>query len=67
LSEVPLREFGNLGKLIQKENYFDPVYEVPTLPEKMTSAMQYALTLEAIKEHQRSVEKIKNEGSRFLA
>jgi hypothetical protein len=37
LSEVSLKEFGNLGKLIQKGKYFEPVYEAPTLPENITS------------------------------
>ena len=45
LSEVSLKEFGNLGKLIQKGTYFEPVYEAPTLPENITSTMQNALTL----------------------
>ena len=47
--------------------YFDPVYEAPNLPKKISSVMQNALTLEALKEHQKSVEKMKNDGPRFLA
>jgi hypothetical protein len=61
LSEVTLKEFGNLGKLIQKGNYFVPEYKAPSLPENITSAMHNALTLELLKEHNKVVEKMKND------
>jgi hypothetical protein len=37
LSEVSLREFGNLGKLIQRGTYFQPEYVPPSLPDNITS------------------------------
>ena len=61
LLEVSLKEFGNLGKLIQKGSYFVPEYEAPTIPENITSAMNNALTLEALKEHHKVVEKMKSD------
>jgi hypothetical protein len=66
LSEVSLKEFGNLGKLIQKGKYFEPVYEAPTLPENITSTMQNALTLEALKEHHKGVAKMKSDRPRLF-
>jgi hypothetical protein len=51
LSELSLKEYGNLGKLIQKGSHFEPVYEPPMLPENITNQMQNALTLEALKEY----------------
>jgi hypothetical protein len=61
LSEVSLREFGNLGKLIQRGTYFQPEYVPPSLPDNITSTMQNSLTLEALKEHQKALDKMKNE------
>lgn len=44
LFKVSLREFGNLGKLIQRSTYFQPEYVPPSLPDNITSTMQNALT-----------------------
>jgi hypothetical protein len=61
LSEVSLREFGNLGKLIQRGTYFQPEYVPPSSSDNLTSTMQNALTLEALKEHQKFLDKMKND------
>jgi transposase len=37
LSKVSLREFGNLGKLIQKGTYFQPEYVPPSVLDNITS------------------------------
>jgi hypothetical protein len=58
---VSLREFGNLGKLIQRGTYFQPGYVPPSLPDNITSTMQNVLTLEALKEHQKALDKMKND------
>jgi hypothetical protein len=58
LSEVALKEFGNLGKLINLGKYYTPVFSQPTLPAGMTlsTKQQESLEIEMIKEYSKQVE-----------
>jgi hypothetical protein len=58
LSEVALKEFGNLGKLINLGRYYVPVFSQPSLPPGMTlsSKQQESLEIEMIKEYNKQVE-----------
>jgi hypothetical protein len=61
LLEVSLREFDNLGILIQRGTYFQSEYVPLTLPDNITSTMQNRLTFEALKEYQKALGKMKND------
>jgi hypothetical protein len=58
LSEVALREYGNLGKLINLGKYYVPEFSQPTLPPGMTlfTKQQESLEVEMIKEYNKQVE-----------
>jgi hypothetical protein len=58
LSEVALREYGNLGKLINLGKYYVPQFSQPSMPPGMTlSAKQLeSLEIEMIKEYNKQVE-----------
>jgi hypothetical protein len=58
LSDVALKEYGNLGKLINLGKYYVPQFSQPSMPPGMTvSAKQIeSLEIEMIKEYNKQVE-----------
>jgi hypothetical protein len=55
-----MKEFGNLGKLINLEAYYIPVFDPPDLMDQgLTAAQLGVVRMEAIKAYARSIEKMK--------
>jgi hypothetical protein len=59
LSEVALEEYGYLGRLIRLEKYYVPVFTIPDYSGTgLTKDEERKLRMEAMKVHQRRVEKM---------
>jgi hypothetical protein len=58
LSEVALKEYGNLGKLINLGKYYIPEFSQPTLPPGMilSAKQQESMEIEMIKEYNKQAE-----------
>jgi hypothetical protein len=61
VSTQAIKEFGNLGKLINLERYYVPVFDPPDLADQgLTAAQLGAMRLEAIKGYAKNIEKMKD-------
>jgi hypothetical protein len=60
VSTQAMKEFGNLGKLINLEAYYVPVFDPPDLTDQgLTAAQLNAMRLDALKSHLKVIEKMK--------